>query len=203
MVYTEKRGFTLLELLIVIGILAILGTVAVLVLNPAQLFAQARDSQRIENLSAIRAALSYFIATVNGAELDYTGALSCSTMCFSAAAIGTAADGCIGADVARHGTKTSTIDTDRTVDGTGWIPVEFSLIPSGAPLAALPVDPQNTTTYFFSYACDNTAKTFELNANMESTRYAGGGTDDVESNSKDGGNVATIYEIGNAPGLSL
>ena len=34
-----KKGFTLIELVIVIGILAILATVVVLVLNPAQLLA--------------------------------------------------------------------------------------------------------------------------------------------------------------------
>jgi hypothetical protein len=65
----------------------------------------------------------------------------------------------------------------------------------------LPLDPTNDTTYFYSYACDNTAKTFELNANLESTRYSNGGTEDRES--KDGGNNADIYEVGTAAGLAL
>jgi type IV pilus assembly protein PilA len=42
-----KAGFTLIELLIVIGVLAILATVVVLVLNPTEMFKQARDSQRL------------------------------------------------------------------------------------------------------------------------------------------------------------
>jgi prepilin-type N-terminal cleavage/methylation domain-containing protein len=43
----QVKGFTLIELLIVIAILAILATAVVLVLNPAQILAQARDAQRI------------------------------------------------------------------------------------------------------------------------------------------------------------
>ncbi|HEY4499579.1 MAG TPA: type II secretion system protein [Candidatus Paceibacterota bacterium] len=200
MINTEKRGFTLLELLIVIGILAILGTVTVLVLNPAELFRQARDSQRVENMSSMRSAIGLYTATVSNPDLDFTGALSCSTMCF------TGASG-VGANCGqlRHATstKTTTIDTTRESDGNGWIPVNLAAIPGGAPLASLPVDPINDTTYYFSYACDNTNKTFELNANMESTRYSTTGGDDVESNAKDGGDLESIYEIGTDPGLNL
>lgn len=193
MIYSEKKGFTLLELLIVIGILAILGTVTVLVLNPAELFKQARDSQRIENLGSLRSALSLYTATVGTPDLDGSTS-SCSTLCYVNADPGANCG-------SRHGTKTTTVDADRTVDGTGWIPVNFGSIPGGAPISVLPVDPINDTTHFFSFACDNTAKTFEVNAKMESLRYVNGGSDDVES--KDGGNSATLYEVGNAPGLSL
>ncbi|MGC9603258.1 MAG: prepilin-type N-terminal cleavage/methylation domain-containing protein, partial [Minisyncoccia bacterium] len=40
----DEASFTLIELLVVIGILGVLATAVVLVLNPAQLLAQARDS---------------------------------------------------------------------------------------------------------------------------------------------------------------
>lgn len=199
MINTEKRGFTLLELLIVIGILAILGTVTVLVLNPAELFRQARDSQRVENMSSLRSALGLYTATVSTPDLD-GGTSSCATLCY------TGASG-IGANCGQGrnatSTKTTTIDTTRESDGNGWIPVNLAAIPGGAPLASLPVDPINDTSYYFSYACDNTNKTFELNANMESTRYSTGGGDDVEMNTKDGGDLDTIYEVGTDPGLNL
>lgn len=189
-----KKGFTLLELVIVIGILAILGAVSVLVLNPAQLLAQARDTTRIEDIGVVRNALALYVSTVSSPDLD-GGTNSCATLCYVGAS-GVAAN--CGS---RHGSKTTTADTTREVDGNGWIPVDLSGIPGGAPLSVLPVDPTNDATYFYSYACDNTAKTFELNANLESTRYSSGGPDDREGG--DGGNDANLYEVGTAPGLSI
>lgn len=191
-----QKGFTLLELIIVIGILAVLGAVSVLVLNPAQLFAQARDTTRIEDLGVMRNALALYVSTISSPDLD-GGTNSCSTLCYVQQ--GTMAVNCGG----RHGAKTTTADADRTVDGNGWIPVNLTSVPGGAPLSVLPIDPTNDAAYFYSYACDNTAKTYELNANMESTRYAAGGTDDKETNTKDGGNNDNIYEVGTAAGLAL
>lgn len=194
-----------MELVIVIGILAVLGAISVLVLNPAQLFAQARDTTRIEDMGVLRNALALFVSTVSSADMDGT-TTSCSTLCYVANA--SVAANCDG----RHGTKTTTSDTDRTVDGTGWIPVNMNLVPGGPALSVLPVDPTNDGTYFYSYACDNSAKTYELNANMESQRYCANGTDDKET--KDGGNMnstgdgtlcngTAVYEIGTDAGLDL
>lgn len=44
MFLANRKGFTLIELLIVIGILAVLATAVIMVLNPAELLKQARDS---------------------------------------------------------------------------------------------------------------------------------------------------------------
>jgi len=195
----KTKGFTLLELVIVIGILAVLGAISVLVLNPAQLFAQARDTTRIEDLGVLRNALALYVSTISSPDLDGPGAKDCATMCFVQLA-GELSANCGG----RHsGVRVTTVDADRTVDGTGWIPVNLSSISGGAPLSVLPVDPTNDITYFYSYACDNTAKTYELEANMESTRYANGGTDDKEINTKDGGDDDFKLEVGTDPGLNL
>ena len=56
-----KKGFTLLELLIVIGILSILSTTVVLVINPAQLLKKARDAQRISDLNTVKTAIAYIL----------------------------------------------------------------------------------------------------------------------------------------------
>ncbi|MFA6495055.1 MAG: type II secretion system protein, partial [Candidatus Paceibacterota bacterium] len=55
---SDPKSFTLIELLIVIGILAVLVAAIVITLNPAQLLAQARDSKRQQDLSALTQALN-------------------------------------------------------------------------------------------------------------------------------------------------
>lgn len=205
------KGFTLLELLIVIGILSILAAVVVLVLNPAELLRQARDSQRISDLSTLKSAFGLYLSSVQSPSLGS----ACFTQCY--VNIDGLATGCTKTDgTARHGTtgapKAPIYDADRTIDGSGWIPVNLTTIPGGAPLSVLPRDPINSITlandYFYSYACDSTELTFELNANMESIRYRNGGQDDVEST--DGGYLGDgttpnndIYEVGTDPLLNL
>ena len=49
----QNKGFTLIEILIVIGIIAILAAVVLVAINPARQFAQARNSQRQSNVNAI------------------------------------------------------------------------------------------------------------------------------------------------------
>ncbi|MEZ4156963.1 MAG: type II secretion system protein [Candidatus Paceibacterota bacterium] len=187
---SQRKGFTLIELLIVIGILAVLATITILVLNPAQLFAQGRDSQRIADLGTVRSAISLYLATVSSPDLDAAG--TCGTNYWGT--IASAAENF-------SGTPTQHANVDRDIDGTGWVPVNLTNVPGGSPLPALPVDPTNTTTFSYTYQCNATNLTFEINANMESTRYANGGGDDVEST--DGGDTAAVYEVGSDPSLDL
>ena len=204
-----QKGFTLIELLIVIAILAILATVVVLVLNPAQILAETRDSQRFSDLNTLRAALSLYLTTVATPDLDGTTS-SCASLCYVNLDVdGGANQRCDG----RHATsKTDQVDTDRTVNGTGWIPVNFTTSSGGSPISVLPVDPVNNAGAgncdldaggavgcYYSYACDNGTREFELDAALESTRYAV--TENKDAN--DGGDTADVYEVGNDTGLDL
>ena len=207
----QKKGFTLIELLIVIGILAVLSSVTVLILNPAELLRQARDSQRLNDLSAINNSLATYAATAttvalgsNSQARSHAGFSIGSVFASSTAAFGAACGG-----VATVGSTTTS--TARTVLGSGWIPVNFGAIPGGSPLTVLPVDPSSgigtasTTADGFEllywYMSDATNSTWELAAKMESARYKAGGPSDASTN--DGGTCSHWYELGSDPALDL
>ena len=81
------------------------------------------------------------------------------------------------------------LSTDGTNNGTGWIPINFTLVSSGAPLGVLPIDPVNNATYHYSFGADPATKTYEVDCVFE---YA----DNIIKQSADGGNNKNVYEIG-------
>lgn len=188
------RGFTLIELLVVIAILAILAVAVILVINPVQLLKETRDATRISDLGILNNAMGLYMA--DAASTGTTPVWTATTTCTS----GTAAPG--------DGTTGSctTYNTVFTTTGTGWVyGVNFSLVRSGSPIGSLPRDPNNGSANcggtpalcFYSFKTDGTFGRYKLMANMESSKYAnGGGSTDVESNNKDGGNIDTWFEIG-------
>lgn len=172
-----KVGFTLVELLIVIGIVAILATTVVLVLNPAQILAETRDTQRMNDLSTISTAISLYLATAPGPS--FTAIFNCT----------------VGTAPYAPDEGSCTTNVIRTVAGAGWVNVNFNAVSGGSPLSVLPMDPRNIAAYYYIYRSDNTDTKFELNANMESTKHSHA-TTGVERNAADGGDNDNVYEIG-------
>ena len=188
-----KKGFTLLELLIVIGILSILSTTVVLVMNPAQLLKKARDSQRMADFNTITTAIAYYITDVADAQdigsVTYTYSDVAGVVC-------------------TLGGASRAVDTYQgvfTTAGVGWIPVNFGSITGGSPIGSLPRDPAaeaSTGNHYYVYGVlSATDLTFKLITNMESTYYSSGQTGDVETN--DGGTIDTLYEVGTGMSLTV
>lgn len=61
-----SNGFTLIELLVVIGILAILLSIVLIAINPARQFAQANNTQRRSDVTALLNALHQYAADNSG-----------------------------------------------------------------------------------------------------------------------------------------
>jgi prepilin-type N-terminal cleavage/methylation domain-containing protein len=61
-----KGGFTLIEILIVIGIIAILAAIVLVAINPARQFAQANNTQRESNVNAILNAIGQYMVDSKG-----------------------------------------------------------------------------------------------------------------------------------------
>lgn len=59
-------GFTLIEILVVIGMIAILATIVLIAINPARQFKQGRDTQRTSNVNAILNAIGQYVADHKG-----------------------------------------------------------------------------------------------------------------------------------------
>ncbi len=76
---SRNKGFTLIEILVVIGIIAVLAAIVIVAINPARQFAQARDTQRTSNLNSILNAIGQRIADNRGTfEGTMAGGAECS-----------------------------------------------------------------------------------------------------------------------------
>lgn len=87
--YQTRSGFTLVELLLVIGILGILATVLIIAVNPVRQLAKARDTQREADLVAILSAVLQYSSEHSGALPDTDGDPETSNFPSSLTCIGT------------------------------------------------------------------------------------------------------------------
>ncbi|MFH0818792.1 MAG: prepilin-type N-terminal cleavage/methylation domain-containing protein [Patescibacteria group bacterium] len=132
----NHKGFTLVELLIVIAVIAILAAVAFVAIDPATRFAEARNSQRWSDVSSILEGTQQYI--VDNAGTYPTGIVAGETR-----VIGTGASGC---------TCTAVAPTDGVCVNLG-----ASLSPKY--FDVMPTDPDAGTTtdtdYYMTFTTNN------------------------------------------------
>lgn len=138
------RGFTLVELLVVIAIIAILAVIVGVVINPIELRRRSNDAARLSDMANLQQAINVAAqeATVSGAEI----------LCFNTTAPCTESTYPLSA-----GTRRS--------DGSGWVKVNLSAQKSVS-MPTLPIDPINDSTYKYTYYSDGNG--WEINAVLES-----------------------------------
>lgn len=215
----QAKGFTLLELLIVIAILAILAMALVLIINPAESLKKSRDSIRISDLSSMKTAMGLYLTSTSIPDLTTEG--TDNARCFNGSGTDTIfysvptdaetiADSTLngGAGSVPAAGQIATTAANTLIDGTGWLPVKFDGLSGGSPISSLPIDPTNKIVVgtsalstvsdealAYRYVCDANDLTFEIDAKLESDAFGTGSTDD-DKGAKDGGNNAFLYETG-------
>src|SRR5437868_6520397 len=112
---TNRASFTLVELLIVIGIVAVLSVVVIVVLNPAELLKQSRDSNRLSDLQTLHTSLSIF-------QADSTGSLGSTNTVYISIPDGSPTCANLGLPSLPSGWVYNCVSTTtlRNTDGNGW-----------------------------------------------------------------------------------
>lgn len=189
--HPARRAFTLIEIMIVMGIVALLAAMVLYLINPVELFAQARDSGRISNLNTLKVALEL----VRSDQLPLGTANTLYVSVPDPTAPAPAGNQCqgLGLPILPSGWTyhCAASSTYLKTDGTGWLPVNFSMIPGGgSPISILPVDPTNATSsdLYYTYGV-GVGNNWELTAVLESKK-------DVSFAINDGCPDPAKYELG-------
>ncbi len=184
----SNKGFTLIELLVVIAIIAILSIVVILTINPAELLRQARDSNRVSDLSILKTAVSLYLTDVLNPKLASSTYLYTACYLSTVSGAGTTTLTC-GFNFKSSFTQnaSTTLPNLRKLDATGWFPVDFTRISAGTPFGQLPIDPLNNVNYYYAYAASTTV--FEVDTFLENAKYS-------SYMANDGGDNPSAYEAG-------
>ncbi|MDD5050450.1 MAG: prepilin-type N-terminal cleavage/methylation domain-containing protein [Candidatus Pacebacteria bacterium] len=135
----RKGGFTLVEVLVVIGIIAILAGIVLIAINPSRQFAQARNLQRQSNVNEILNAIGQRIA-------DNKGVFRLAT------------DSTCGQDIAT--TTIWKIASSTAISNA--IDLNACLVPTYFP--SLPIDPDASKAYFKTASDYNSGYTVQKDA---------------------------------------
>ncbi|MDD5431247.1 MAG: prepilin-type N-terminal cleavage/methylation domain-containing protein [Candidatus Pacebacteria bacterium] len=185
----DSKSFTLVELLIVIGILTILGAVTVLIVKPDQVLKKSRDSRRLSEIQEINKAITIYQSlegsSFGTANKVYVSLPDSSSTCDNLS---------LPELPLPYDYACSTAANYRNMDGTGWLPINFSehITSVGALFSALPIDPINTASsgYYYMYI---TGGSYELTALLESDKYLQENA--LADNGTDSGRIETGTDI--------
>lgn len=127
--HSTSWGFTLIEILMVVSLIAILASIIIIAINPVRHFAEAKNAQRWSHVNAI-------LNSVYEYSIDHGGALPAS---FSAVPV----------EICKSGTSSSICSSNGLLDLSPLSP---------AYLAELPVDPAELPGFGTGYLIATTTE---------------------------------------------
>lgn len=178
----NKKGLTLIEVLISITIIMILFSSFFYIWNTLDIFRTARDNKRINDLNLLDSAIKTILATnpdlnLGQENIIYISLPDSSSTCGSYNLIPI---------YFPFSYRCQNKDNYLKIDGNGWIPIDFRL-GQVLGLSSLPIDPLNNKDYFYAYQVKGNR--YKLTAKFESKRY-------ISKMVNDGGFEPTLYEVG-------
>jgi prepilin-type N-terminal cleavage/methylation domain-containing protein len=211
----NKIGFTLIELIIVLAIVAVLAAILITIIRPQQIFQNLRDTQRMSDLKNLANAINLYMTDMQNKGQDIVLTPSGTVLTFpNGQILNKPNDGCRGGATptifystanlgnvllpfgfefsGARATTTRTVATSTTGNPPGWLPVPIATS-SLVQLPSLPIDPRNSSnastpnSFYYTFACNLSDLSFELNARLEIK------TNEMQN---DGGDVNSLYEVG-------
>jgi prepilin-type N-terminal cleavage/methylation domain-containing protein len=181
----QRKGFTLVELLVVLALISILAVILLVAIRPFEIFKKARDAQRIADLNRIDQIITViYTQDFSFSELNYASPNVVYISLKDSSATCTSWLSQLPSLPSGWSYRCSA--TPTSMNGDGWIPIRFSDYPIIA-LSQLPIDPINQPPYYYSFVVGGS---YELTAALEANK----GPDAIGG--KDGGDHNFVYEAG-------
>jgi hypothetical protein len=138
---SKKKGFTLVELIVVLGVAVAITGVLFVAIDPQAILAKSRDAQRIQDLDELSTGLQLALDDASIVLEDTKECQECTSITGSA-----------------------------RVDGTGWVKFEVLEGKTGLKeyLPHLPLDPLNVSPYVYKIVVNGESQKFKIAVPLES-----------------------------------